>query len=129
MAQLKAAGREVAGLKLIKRFLRKLLGFLPLMGIGVSLLMLLHSLWQLDLICVGPVWGKNWVYWGPTGVYADETFQCGFWFITTVGMAYDYFLSLVVVSWFVLLASMYFWHRRKVKKLKKEISRLAATFK
>lgn len=115
----------MAGLKLIKQFLRKLLGFLPLFGIGVSLLMLLHSLWQLDLIAVRPIWHTGeWIPWFlSTGYtkFCDMPFQCGFWFRTNVGMAYDYYLSLIAISWFVLLASMYFWHRGKVKKLKKEI--------
>lgn len=115
-------------IKLIKRFLRKLLGFLPLMGIGISFLMLLHSLWQLDLICVGPVWGtREWISrffsWNIPN-YCDRSFQCGFWFKTNVGIAYDYYLSLCVVSWFLLLASMYFWQRRNVKKLKEEIEKL-----
>lgn len=85
---------------------------LNILGISTSFLMMLHSLWQLDLISVGPVWGKNWKYLGPTGVYANEPFQCGFWFKTTVGMAYDYYLSLIVVSWFMLLLSVWFWRHK-----------------
>ena len=105
---------------------------LTLIGTGLSLLMLLHSLWQIDLIAVGPVWGSTlgnsqWYF----SLYkdgflrlADKSFQCGFWFRTTVGNAYDLYLGMAVVSWFVLLVSLFYLfynERQKANKLKKEI--------
>ena len=88
----------------------------PLIGVGISLLLLLHSLWQLDLICVEPVWSEFWT--SPLGGLYKQPFQCGFWFRTTVGDAYDYFLSVAVLSWFVLLASMFrlFYMERRARK-------------
>jgi len=92
-----------------------------MLGVAISLLILLHSIWQLDLICVRPVWRtEEWIPWfQATGYkyFSEIPFQCGFWFKTNIGMAYDYFLSMCIVSWFLLLISMYFWQRRKVKKL------------
>ena len=98
---------------------------LALAGIGFSLLLLLHGLWQLDLICCGPVWSYGYI--APLPRLADQFFQCGFWFKTTVGNAYDFYLGLSVFSWFVLLFSMFYlfyFERMKVKRLKKEILRL-----
>lgn len=94
---------------------------LALIGTGISFLMLIHSLAQLDLICVGPVWSNFW-YSPPGGLYA-QPFQDGFWFRTTVGNAYDFFLSISVASWFVLLISLFslfYFERLKVKKLEKK---------
>ena len=94
----------------------------PLIGVGISLLLLLHSLWQLDLICVEPVWSEFWT--SPLGGLYKQPFQCGFWFRTTVGNAYDFYLGMVVVSWFVLLVSLFYLfynERQKANKLKKEI--------
>ena len=101
---------------------------LSMVGIGFSFLLLLHSLWQLDLIAVRPVWSTHeWITWFLGIGYKDFSempFQCGFWFKTNVGMAYDFYLSLAVVSWFLLLISMYLWRWRTVKKLKKEYDEL-----
>ncbi len=109
--------------RLAKKFWR----LLPFIGVGVSLLMLVHSLWQLDLICASPVWQtEDWIQWfQKTGYtnYCDMPFQCGFLFRTTVGNAYDYFLSVAVASWFVLAVSMWFWHKRTLKELKKRIEK------
>lgn len=101
----------------IKRIFSRLL---PFIGIGMSLLMLLHSLWQLDLIAVRPIWDtQNWIKWFlPTGYsnFADMSFQCGFWFRTSLGNAYDFYLSMCVASWFLLAVSMWFWRRQVIKE-------------
>lgn len=110
----------------MKKLLRILNRLLPFIGIGISLLMLLHSLWQLDIIAVRPIWDtKNWIKWFlSTGYsnFADIPFQCGFWFRTSLGNAYDFYLSLNVASWFLLAVSMWFWRRRDTKGLKKTLS-------
>jgi len=89
---------------------------LNIFGIGLSFLMMLHSLWQLDLIAVRPVWGTGeWISWFlSTGYknFCDMPWQCGFWFRTTLGNAYDYYLSMIVVSWFVLLISLWYWRHK-----------------
>uniref|UniRef100_A0A6M3XD78 Uncharacterized protein n=1 Tax=viral metagenome TaxID=1070528 RepID=A0A6M3XD78_9ZZZZ len=98
------------------------ISLLALIGTGLSLLMLLHSLWQLDLICVQPVWSEYWS--SPPGGLFKQPFQCGFWFRTTVGNAYDLYLGMAVVSWFVLLVSLFglfYNERKKVKKLEKKL--------
>ena len=95
----------------------KLKQLLALLGIGVSFLMLLHSLWQLDMIAAPPVWSDYWQ--SPPGGLYKQSFQCGFWFRTTIGNAYDYFLSVAVLSWFLLLASMFgllFYMERRARK-------------
>jgi len=100
----------------------KLSQLIALIGIGISLLMLLHSLWQIDLICVGPVWSEYWT--SPPGGLFRQPFQCGFWFRTTVGNAYDLYLGMNVISWFVLLVSLFglfFSERQKVKKLEEKL--------
>ena len=100
-----------------------------LAAIGFSLLLLLHSLWQLDLICAPPVWSPGWGML-PGVRYADFYFQCGFWFKTTVGNAYDFYLGLAVFSWFILLFAMFYlfyFERMKVKKLQKIILQLKET--
>ena len=107
---------------MVKRFVKTLGRLLPFIGIGVSLLMLVHSLWQIDLICAEPVWRtKDWITWfQKTGYtnYSNMPFQCSFLFKTTVGNAYDYFLSTAVTSWFILAISMWFWHKKTIKELK-----------
>jgi len=112
----------------VKKAFKRLKGLLPQIGIGVSLLMLVHSLWQLDLICKAPVWDTwgfiNWFVGSGLPNYADAFFQCGFPFQTNVGIAYDYYLSLCVVSWFLLLISMWFYHWREIKIYKEQIKDL-----
>jgi len=82
---------------------------MSLFGIGLSLLLTLHGLWQLDIICVDPVWSTNqfinWFVGTGYETYSNIPFQCGLW-KTTIGRAYDVYLSLPVVGWFVLLMSM-----------------------
>lgn len=101
----------------MNELIKKFLSFLPLMGIGISLLLLVHSLWQMDLIDVRPIWQtQEWIPWFlKTGLdnYSDMPFQCGFFFRTTIGNANDYYLGMCVVSWFLLLLSMYFYPRVK----------------
>jgi hypothetical protein len=111
------------------------LSLLALIGTGLSFLILLHSLWQVDLICVRPVWQTSeWIpYFRSLNVtnYSDYyPFQCGFWFRTTVGNAYDLYLGMAIVSWFVLLVSLFYLfynERQKVNRLKKEILYLKET--
>ena len=80
-----------------------------LVGIGISYLLTMHGLWQLDIVCINPVWGtQTWIKWFlETGYenYSDYPFQCGLW-KTTMGRAYDVYLSYPVVGWFLLLVSM-----------------------
>jgi hypothetical protein len=54
-------------------------------------------MWQLDIICVDPVWAPGWSH--PTGRYADEPFQCWLW-RTSVGEAYDVLFFLNLLSFY-----------------------------
>lgn len=68
----------------------------------VALCIVVHqfAIWQLDLICVRPVWEPGWCH--PIGRYADDYFQCWLW-KTTVGEAYDTLLFLNFISFFGLI--------------------------
>lgn len=83
---------------------------IALFGVGVSLLITYHGIHQLDIIEVDPTWTTQpWIKWFlGTGYenYSDVPFQCGLW-KTTIGMAYDVYLSYPIVGWFLLLISMF----------------------
>lgn len=83
----------------IKSISKKAIALLVLL---VTSLAILHmfSVWQLDLICVGPVWSSGWCH--PEGRYADDYFQCWLW-RTTIGEAYDTLLFLNFVSFYGLI--------------------------
>ncbi|MBT0160769.1 hypothetical protein G4O51_12385 [Candidatus Bathyarchaeota archaeon A05DMB-2] len=76
---------------------------------AIALAAFLHifSLWQLDLICVGPVWGYGWT--PPQPRYAEQYFQCWLW-KTTIGEAYDVLFFVNFLSFWVLFAALWFWH-------------------
>jgi hypothetical protein len=83
-------------------------------GIMAALSLLLFSLWQLDLIVSGPVWwtdGTVGWHWDGPGAYADTDFQCFLW-KTTIGQAYDTLFLLIFISFILLFASVFFWHRQ-----------------
>jgi len=65
---------------------------------------LMFSLWQLDMICVNPVWNEGWCH--PVGRYADDYFQCGPW-KTTIGEAYDTLLALSVTALLLAVVSTF----------------------
>ena len=114
-----------------KSFVCMLIGIIM---IGWSAIWEFHSLWQLDLICVGPVWGSTlgnsqWyynLYLQGFAHYSDVPFQCGFFFRTTIGNAYDFFLGVNVVAWilallgmFVLMMGIYTATIKKLKTIKR----------
>jgi hypothetical protein len=57
----------------------------------------MFSVWQLDIICVDPVWKYGWKQ--PEPRYADQPFQCWLW-RTTIGEAYDTLLFLNFVGFY-----------------------------
>jgi len=65
----------------------------------------MFSVWQLDLICAGPVWNYGWK--PPEPRYADQPFQCWIW-KTTIGEAYDTLFFLNFISyWGTLITLIY----------------------
>jgi hypothetical protein len=112
---------------------------LALLGIGISAIMLLYSLWQLDVICKDRVWDPwdrnisfyNWLkFTKGCEHYSDLRFQSSELWVTNVGRAYDTLMSMAVVSWFLLLGSLFYLfynERQKVNRLKKEILYLKET--
>jgi hypothetical protein len=111
---------------------------LALLGIGISAIMLVYSLWQLDVICKGPVWDPcdqnigfyNWLKSIGCEHYSDLRFMSSELWITTTGRAYDTLMSMAVISWFILLGSLFYLfynERQKVNRLKKEILYLKET--
>lgn len=89
---------------------------LNVLGIAFSMALLIFSIWQLDLICVNPVWGSvqgNIAFYQGleamgVGAYSQLRFQC-FLLETTIGMAYDLFLFFIFSAFFVLFISLWFW--------------------
>jgi len=73
------------------------------------LLLTYHGIHQIDIICVDPVWDTQpfIIKFHKIGLpnYSNWDFQCGLWH-TTIGMAYDVYLSYPVIGWFTLLISM-----------------------
>jgi hypothetical protein len=110
---------------------------LGIFGIVSSVILELHAIWQLDLICVEPVWdtlkfiGYTWPYIQSKGLnrFADLYFQDGPFIKTTVGGAYDIFLGMSVFS-LILMAisvstiflSIIFYYRYKIKELEQIIT-------
>ena len=99
--------------KIKKAWLWARLRNLPsIIGVSFSGILMLFGIWQLDLICVGPVWHTwgfvTWFINSNLPVYASEYFECWLW-KTTVGEAYNTLLFLIFISWWILLISLWFW--------------------
>ena len=86
-----------------------------MIGASFSALLMIFGIWQLDLICVNPVWQVGWCH--SIGRFADDYFQCWLW-KTTVGQAYDTLWFLIFTSWWILLISLWFWVHGGEKKNK-----------
>jgi len=84
----------------------------------VSLAMLhMFSVWQLDLLCVDPMWRAGWSH--PNGRLADDPWECWVWH-TSCGEAYNTLLFLnfasfygTVIVFVILLYSMISQIKRK----------------
>ncbi len=114
----KKKGTFIERAKNVRANLLKTSAILNLSGMMAAAVLLLFSLWQLDLIVSGPVWwessssGSGWSWPGP-GAYSKDYFQCFLW-KTTVGQAYDVFFMLIFISFIVMFASAYFWPRGRL---------------
>jgi hypothetical protein len=77
----------------------------------VGIILFFFGIWQMDMICVGPVWSKTWT--SPQGGYYNEFFEVGAigpWKLdTTVGIAYDLMQTFMVLGLGVAIASLWFW--------------------
>ena len=73
----------------------------------VSAMFQLHSLWQLDLSCLGGVWNScEWNIARYTDLlargfwrFAEVPFQDGQFFKSNIGNAYDLFLGMNYIGW------------------------------
>ena len=114
-----------------KAFISILGGLITLI---VSAMFQLHSLWQLDIICVGPVWStcisniskyQDLIARGFMH-YSEEPFQDGQFFHMTIGNAYDFFLGMNYVGWalaivgtFLIMFGITLVYKEKIKQLKR----------
>jgi hypothetical protein len=105
-----------------------------LITLVISAMFQIHSLWQLDIICVGPVWNlcvNNIVKYQDLIArgfmhYSDETgFQDGQFFRMTVGNAYDFFLGMNYLGWclavvgtFLIMFGIILFYKEQIKTLK-----------
>jgi hypothetical protein len=130
--------KEVPGRtkEFISDFTRFAIGIsIGIVGVVTSVVLELHAIWQLDLICVEPVWdtlkfiGYTWPYIQSKGLnrFADLYFQDGPLIKTTVGGAYDIFLGMSVFS-LILMAisvstiflSIVYYYRYQLKELERQ---------
>jgi len=102
-------------------------------GIIVSITMTLYGLWQLDVICKGPVWNQcsqnigfyQWLLNEGYSRYSDYPFMSSELWITTTGRAYDTLMAIISMAPFILSASLGFLlynERKEVKKLRKMLN-------
>jgi hypothetical protein len=77
----------------------------------VGIILFFFGIWQMDLICVGPVWSKTWA--SPQGGYYSQFFEIGaigsLRFDTTVGNAYDLMQVFMVLGLLIAVLSLWFW--------------------
>ena len=78
----------------------------------VGIVMALFGLWQMDMICVGPVW-FNWHTPDGYARFADFPFEMGrvgdFAVKMTVGTAYDLCQVFIVLGLALTVISLWFW--------------------
>lgn len=85
-----------------------------IMAIG-GFISFFFGLWQMDLICVGPVWSSFWQ--SPAGGYFAQVFEFGridifghiVKFTTTIGVAYDTCQALLVIGLIVAVLAFWLW--------------------
>jgi hypothetical protein len=83
--------------------------FLNVLGVIAAVCLYFFAIWQLDLICVEPVWDtQNFVRQYYEEPYARVPFQCFLWH-TTVGRAYDTLLLLDFLAFWILFFALWFW--------------------
>lgn len=97
-------------------------GWVSLMLIGLGLVMLLFSLWQLDLLFVSRMWGPaetNVAFYSDLigngyGSYSEMPWTINIWLFPsmTAGLAYDVLMILNGASWFVTASGIYVLMRR-----------------
>lgn len=99
-----------------KAFVSMFGGFLSIIS---SSIFQFHSIAQLDIICVNPVWnyatmtnlGYAWLIpqmpWVVTR-FSDQYFQDGIIYRGTIGGAYDFFLSMNVIGWALAIVGTFF---------------------
>jgi len=108
-----------------------------LITLAISAMFQIHSLWQLDIICVQAVWGNcvdNIVrYQGLLAAgwqhYSDVfPFQDGQFFRMTVGNAYDFFLGMNYVGWcmaivgtFLIMYGIVLAYKKQLHTLRKNL--------
>jgi hypothetical protein len=82
------------------------------MGIVIAVVLFFFGLWQMDLICWGPVWNATWIE--PPNGYFNNVFEfgrIGEWkFTTTLGAAYDICQGLMVIGFIVAILSLWLWN-------------------
>jgi hypothetical protein len=87
-----------------------------LIAIAISAVFEFHSLWQLDMICKGPVWAslQDNISWfqgmlisGYT-YYSQIHFEDGPIYRGTVGGAYNFFLGMNAVGWATAIIGTFF---------------------
>jgi len=101
-------------MKRLKSLIRKY--GLNIVGVLFSAILLVFAIWQLDIICVGRVWGSveeniefyTWLKEQNYHSLSEYPFQCFLW-VTTIGRAYDTLLFLIFTAYVLLFVSLITW--------------------
>jgi hypothetical protein len=78
----------------------------------IGIVMFFFGIWQMDMICVGPVWANSWT--SPKGGFSNAPFEFGMIpgvvrFDTTIGAAYDLSQIFMVLGLVIAVLSLWFW--------------------